>query len=55
MHKKELDVKKTVAINKIKSKEKRHDEILEVEKLKCNLLRKLLNDKEQFKFDSDSE
>lgn len=53
MREKELEVKKTVAINKIKSKEKRHDEILEIEKLKCDLLKKLLN-KEHFK-DSDSD
>lgn len=30
MREKELEVKKTVAINKIKSEEKRHDEILEI-------------------------
>jgi len=29
MREKELEVKKTVAINKIKSKAKRHDEILD--------------------------
>lgn len=54
MREKELEVKKTVAINKIKPKEKRHDEILEIEKLKCDLLRKLLNNKEHFK-NSDSD
>jgi len=56
MREKELEVKNTVAMNKIKSKEKRHDEILEIEKLKCNLLKQLLNEKkEHFKIDSDSE
>lgn len=52
---KELEIKKIAAINKIRSKEKRHDEILEIEKVKCDLLKRLLHDKENFKVDSDSE
>lgn len=54
MREKELEAKKTIAISKIKSKEKRHDEMLEIEKLKCSLLNKLLNDKKH-QVDSDSE
>lgn len=54
MREKELEIKKTVAMNKIKLKEKRQNKKLEIEKLKCNLLKKLLKDKKQFK-DSDSE
>ncbi|KYM94604.1 hypothetical protein ALC62_14762 [Cyphomyrmex costatus] len=52
---KEFEMKQKIALNKIKSKERRHDEILEIEKLKCNLLKNLLNTKEKSKTDTDSE
>jgi hypothetical protein len=52
MREKEIEAKKTIALNKIKSKDRRHEEILEIEKLKYSLLKKLV-DKENVNSDSE--
>lgn len=47
--KRQLELKKQIAEKKLKSKERRHEEIIEVEKLKINLLKKLLRSDENIR------
>ena len=55
MHEKELDDRKIMAGKKLKCKEHRHEEIIAIEREKCKLLRKFLNDKENVAQSSDSD
>lgn len=43
LKRKQLEQKKEIANKKLKDKENRHAEIMEIEKTKCNLLKKLLH------------
>lgn len=54
MREKEVEVKKAIAANKIKAKERRHEELIEIEKLKYELLKDLIN-KENLRIESDSD
>lgn len=44
LKKKELEIKKSIALKKLQLKEKKQEEILKIEREKCALLRKLLED-----------
>lgn len=44
LKKKELEIKQSIALRKLQLKEKRQEEILKIEREKCALLRKLLNE-----------
>ncbi|CAH2264556.1 uncharacterized protein LOC120624641 [Pararge aegeria] len=44
LKKKELEIKQSIALRKLELREKRQEEILKIEREKCALLRKLLND-----------
>lgn len=52
---KDLENRKMIAEKKLKSTERRHNEIMAVEKEKCKLLQRLLNEKENIKQSNDSD
>lgn len=47
--KRQLELKKQIADKKLKSKERRHEEIIEMERVKINLLKKLIRNNENIK------
>ncbi|XP_039305491.1 uncharacterized protein LOC105207085 isoform X2 [Solenopsis invicta] len=53
--KRQLQLKKEIAEKKLKSKERRHEDIIELEKLKINLLKKLLRSGEKVRNQEDSD
>lgn len=53
--KRQLELKKQIAEKKLKSKECRHEEIMEIERLKVNLLKTLIKNKENIKEQEDND